>query len=146
MNTFLNELKDINNIGITENGSIKRLTTKNAVLDMFALGGAFRNRSDDECIDLFGKAFDENPELALKCLFYLRDCRGGQGERRFFRVCFQWLANFYPEVARRNFHYIPEYGRIDDLYCLVDTPLEKEMFIFLKEIVADNIKEYQKWE
>ena len=111
MNTFLNSLIDETNIGLTENSAIKRLTTKSDVLDMFALCGAFRNRSDDDCINMFKNAFAENDVLALKCLFYLADCRGGQGERRFFRVCFKWLANNYPERAARNIKFIPEYRR-----------------------------------
>ena len=44
MNTFMNNLIDMNNIGHTENGGIKRKSTKSAVLDMFALCGSYRNR------------------------------------------------------------------------------------------------------
>ena len=141
MNTFLNELKNETNIGRTENGAIKRKSTLNAVLDMFALGGAFRYRSDDECIDLFGKAFDEDPELALKCLFYLRDCRFGQGERRFFRICFQWLANFYPDAAKRNLPYIAEYGRFDDVfYSCINTPLENDAYNLIKKQLVEDVQ------
>ncbi len=78
MNTFMNNLIDMNNIGYTENGGIKRKSTKSDVLDMFALCGSYRNRSDDDCILAFKKAYEENAELALKCLFYLRDIRGGK--------------------------------------------------------------------
>jgi hypothetical protein len=103
---------------------------------MFALGGAYRSRSDEDCILLFKNAFDENPELAVKCLFYLRDIRGGQGERRFFRVCFNWLAKNHANIAKRNLINIAEYGRYDDLYCVVDTPLEKDMF----ELISTQLK------
>lgn len=143
MNTFLNGLKDTANLTYTENGAITRKSTKSALLDMFALGGAYRSRSDEDVILLFKKAYDENPVYALKCLFYLRDVRGGQGERRFFRTCMKWLAKYDTEAARRNMKFIPEYGRIDDLYCLVDTPLEKEMFKLLKEYVAEAIAAYK---
>ena len=77
----------------TENGAAARNTSRSAVYDMFALGGAYRNRSDEDITLLFHKAFAEDKDLALKCLFYLRDCRGGQGERRFFRVAFNYLCN-----------------------------------------------------
>ena len=61
-----------------------------------------------------------------------------QGERRFFRVCMNWLANVHTEAARRNMEYIAEFGRWDDMYCLVGTPLEKEMFAFLrKQLILD---------
>jgi hypothetical protein len=78
MNTFLNGLKDANNFGYTENGAVTHRTSKSALLDMFALGGAYRNRSDEDCILLFKNAFEEDEVYALKCLFYLRDVRGGK--------------------------------------------------------------------
>ena len=127
-NTFLDSLKRDMNYTETENGGITHKSTLNAVYDMFALGGAYRSRSDEDCILLFKKALEENEELALKCLFYLRDIRGGQGERRFFRVCFKWLAKNYPELAFRNLDNIPEYGRWDDLYCVEGTELRTNAF------------------
>lgn len=112
---LLNAMKSDNNYGYTENGAIKRITTLNKVLDMFALGGAFRTRSDKDIEELFGDAYRENPILALKCLFYLRDCRGGQGERRFFRVAFKWLCRNDRATALAHMSFIPEFGRWDDL-------------------------------
>ena len=146
MNTFLNQMKRNDNIAYTENGGVTRKTTESKVLDMFGTGGAYRTRSDEDVILLFKNAFKEDRLLAMKCLFYLRDIRGGQGERRFFRVAFRWLANNYPEIAKKNIENIPEYGRFDDLYCLVDTPLEKEMFKYMKSVVVGDIKnnEYKK--
>ncbi|MBR3673990.1 MAG: DUF2828 family protein [Clostridia bacterium] len=132
MNTFMNQLKEENNYKYTENGGLAYKSTMNQVYDLFAFGAAYRQRSDEDCILLFKKAFEENEELALKCLFYIRDCRGGQGERRFFRVCMKWLAENHSEAVRRNLEYISEYGRWDDLYILVDTPLEGEMFELVK--------------
>ena len=106
---------------------------------MFAMGGAMRTRSEEDIILMFQKAYTENAKYALKCLFYLGDCRGGQGERRFFRVCSKWLAKHETEAMRRNMNHIPEYRRWDDLYALVGTPLEKEMFSFLKDQLALDI-------
>lgn len=146
MNTFMNILVENSNYTYTENGGLAHKSSGSNVLNMFSLGGAFRSRSNADVILLFKNAFEEDPELAMKCLFYLRDCRGGQGERRFFRVCFKWLAENYPEVARKNMRYIPFYGRVDDLYCLVDTPLETEMFNLLKKLTVAAMKEYMEHE
>lgn len=116
---LLNAMKNDNNYGYTENGAVKHNTTMDKVLDLFALGGAYRNRTDKEVEELFGDAYREDPELALKCLFYLRDCRGGQGERRFFRVAYKWLCRNDEATARDNLGLLPEYGRWDDLIDII---------------------------
>jgi len=133
-NTFLDSLKRETNYTLTENGGVAHKSTLDAVYDMFALGGAYRSRTDEDCILLFKNAFEENQELALKCLFYLRDIRGGQGERRFFRVCFKWLAKEYPEIALRNLINVSEYGRWDDLYSVtyVNADVAAEAFKIMK--------------
>ena len=86
MSKFMNGLKAATNYTYTENGALTHKSTNSALYDMFALGGAYRSRSDADVILLWRNAFAENPVYALKCLFYLRDIRGGQGERRFFRI------------------------------------------------------------
>ena len=132
MNNFLNGLKAATNYIITENGAIANRSTLNDILDMFAFGAAYRNRSDEDCILLFKNAYEEDNILALRCLFYIRDIRGGQGERRFFRTCMNWLAQKEPNVVLRLFDHFAEYGRWDDFYCLVGTPCEYEMWNYLK--------------
>lgn len=139
MNTFMNGLKNATNFCYTENHAITHRTTKSMLLDMFSMCAAYRSRSEADCILLFKNAYEENPEYALKCLFWCRDIRGGAGERRFFRVCMNWLAKNDTEAARRNMPYIPIYGRYDDLYCLVDTPLEEEAFKMLKQAVVEGM-------
>ena len=141
MNTFMNGLQNASNYAVTENGALAHKTTRSAVYDMFALGGAYRKRNDEDCILLFKNALEENETLALKCLFYLRDCRGGQGERRFFRVCYKWLAQMHADVARRNFELISEYGRYDDvIYALIGTPLENAALEFIKNQLALDLE------
>lgn len=141
MNGFLNGLQNATNFTRTENGAMTHKSTLSAVLDMFALGGAYRNRSDEDCILLFKNALEEDEILALKCLFYLRDCRGGQGERRFFRICYRWLAQNHTNIARRNFEFISEYGRYDDIiYTLIGTPLENDALKFIKKQLALDLE------
>ena len=126
MNTLLNGMKQATNYTLTENGGITHKTTNSDLLDMFAMGAAMRNRSDEDVILMFQKAFAENPTLAMKMLFYIRDVRGGQGERRFFRVILKWAAadKQVRESVRKNIQYIPEFGRWDDLYEFIGTKLE----------------------
>lgn len=77
-NMILDAMKDLDNYKLTENEGLAYKSTMNALSDFFAFGGAYRSRSDEDCIFLFKKAFDEDETLALKCLFYLRDIRGGK--------------------------------------------------------------------
>lgn len=138
MNSFMNQLKNATNYKYTENGGVAYRSTNSAVYDLFAMGAAYRKRMDEDCLLLFKNAFEENQSLALKCLFYIRDCRGGQGERRFFRLCMKWLAENYPTRVRNLVQYIPEYGRYDDLFELLNTPLEKEVINLIKgQLIED---------
>ena len=140
-NTFMDQMTRDANITRTENGGLTRKSTESKVLDMFAMGGAYRKRSDEDVILLFKNAFEENRELAMKCLFYLRDVRGGQGERRFFRIAFRWLCNEYPNVARRNLENVSEYGRWDDLiYVAEGTSVQTAAFNIIKHQLTLDVQ------
>ena len=70
----------------TENGGLGYATTGKKLVDInFALV-SYRQKPEPVIIADFVGAYNENPELALKWLFFSRDIRGGVGERRFFRV------------------------------------------------------------
>ena len=147
-NTFITALEDMFNYKFTENGAIALKSTGSKVYDLFAFGAAYRSRSDEDCILLFKNAYEEDPTLAMKALFYIRDCRGGQGERRFFRVCYKWLAENHQTSAIVNLQYVPEMGRWDDLFCLFGTKVEKSVFNLIKRQLTldmeDAIDRYAK--
>ena len=135
-NNYLNALKNDThfNDGLTANGALTHKSTLNPVLDMFAQGGAYRKRSEADKILLFKNACEADPTLAMKCLFYIADIRCGQGERNFFRVCFNWLCKEHPSAAKRNLQYIPEFRRWDDLiYSTFKTPLWNDAMKIVKD-------------
>lgn len=139
MSNLIDALKKEANVKFTENGGVALSSTCDKLYDLFALGGAYRSRSEDDCILLFKEAYQESPTLALKCLFYNRDALQGQGERRFFRTCLHWLALEDPDAVRRNLNMLTtDMCRWDDIYCLMDTPVETDVFEMLrKQLVKD---------
>ena len=138
VNPLVAGLENASNITTTENGAIAYKSTLNYLLDFFGNAGALRTRSDNDVIQLFTKAFAEDMLLALKILFYIRDVRGGQGERKTFRTIISWLAKNYPDVVRKNIQNISIFGRWDDLYSLFDTELEKDALkLFTEQLAAD---------
>jgi len=131
MNKLINKLKGTMNRTETENGAQTLTHSGKSIVDFFALAGATRDNPEIG-IELFSKALIENPEKAIKILFYLRDIRGGQGERTLFRNCISYLRENKPEIANTIAKYTPEYGRYDDLLSFeIDTiaPIIKEQLI-----------------
>ena len=121
----------------TENGAFAYKSTRSAVLDLFSQGGAMRARSQSDQVSLFSKAFAEEPTLALKALFYLRDIRGtGQGERKFFRLALVHLATHHKASLAKNVHLIPEFGRFDDLLPLLETPVKNAVV----KVIVDQLE------
>ena len=116
----------------TENGAVALNTTGDARLDFFGTAGSLRGADKERINRLFSEAYKEDPLFATKIAFYARDVRGGLGERKTFRTLLQFMAESHPEALRPNMDLIGVYGRFDDLYCLIDTPLEDEMWAAMK--------------
>ena len=123
----------------TENGAKAYNTTGDKLLDLFSTAGALRTRSEDEIREKFKLAFDENPLLATKLLFYTGNIRGGLGERRTFKICLKWLAAEHPEIVIKNIALIPEFNRWDSIFELMDTPAENTMWTFIAETITNDI-------
>lgn len=140
---MLEQLKEESNITLTENGATTYISTKSHCLDLFSAIGAIRKSPESDIIGRFIKAYAEDESLALKTLFFARDAREGLGERRVFRIILNYLAKYEPESVRRNIEYIAEYGRYDDLLCLIGTPCEKDALQIIegqlkKDIASDT--------
>ena len=99
---MLEHLKNTMNRTYTENGAVTHTTSGSDCLNLFATIGALRSAGDGEIIARFLRAYTEDPDLAMKTIFFARDVRGGLGERRIFRVCLSWLAQNKPSSVRKN--------------------------------------------
>ena len=136
---MLEVLKKTANKTYTENGAVTHRTSGKDCLDLFAAIGALRRADDQNICSRFLKAYAENPDLAMKILFYARDVRGGLGERRVFRSILTWLASNEKGSVVRNLPYIAEYGRWDDVLVLLKTPCRKEALALLEEQFREDL-------
>ena len=116
----------------TENGALAYATTLDSCLDLFATIGALRGADEKRIQRLFEKAYAQDALLTMKILFYARDIRGGLGERKVFRTLIRYIAKAHPKALLPNLEWIGFYGRYDDLYCLIGTPLEEAMWSVMK--------------
>lgn len=93
------------------------------VLDFFSKAGSMRGRFADAA-RLFDAALEADRLLAVRALFYLRYFRdkgeSGAGERQLFRDLFVHLAKRDDALASKLVKYVPEFGRWDDLWPLID--------------------------
>ena len=136
---MLTLLKKEFNKTYTENGAVTHQTTMSDCLDFFASAGALRQSSPDEITMRFMRAYAEDSDMAMKILFYTRDVRGGLGERRTFRAIMRWLCENHPQSVQKNMKYIAEFGRCDDLLCLMDMGFKKEVIEIVKEQLAEDV-------
>ena len=127
----------------TENGALALNTTGDARLDFFGTVGSLRGADKERITRLFSEAFREDPLFATKTAFYARDVRGGLGERQTFRTILQFMAKYHPDALRPNLDLIGVYGRYDDMYCLVGTPMEEEMWAAMKRQFEEDRQNLQ---
>ena len=139
---FMDTMKAENNLRktLTENGAVAYATTGKEMLDFnFKLAG-YRKASEEEIRRDFGRVYYENPLLAMRFIFWVRDIRGGAGERRTFRACLKWLAEHKSEVAKAMIPLVAEYGRFDDILPLLDTSLRKDVSAYYKKQLKEDNK------
>lgn len=141
MTTFAQAARRQSTHKLTENGAQALNTTGSACLDLFGSIGSLRSAELQRVERLFADAYQEDPLLATRCLFYARDIRGGLGERATFRKLLYYCALHHPEAVVPNIPLIGSmYGRYDDLYTLLGTPLEAEVWKeFGKQLHIDII-------
>lgn len=130
----------INREKLTENGAAGYATTGKALVDLNFAVSSLRNEDEAQIIRRFLPAFYEDRILAIKWLFFLRDVRGGLGERRTFRILIKYLAVSFPEMVQRLVEIMAEYGRFDDLLCLFDTPAEETVLTALKAQLESDME------
>ncbi len=110
--------------GRTQNDALTFTRSGSNLLDFYAQAGAMRSKTE-EAMKLFQAAFAEDRQSAVRILFYLRDVRGGQGERDLFRAGLEWVGTNFPDIFNQIVTLVPEYGRWDDIF--FDSPKVYEL-------------------
>lgn len=127
MDAIKETLNEDMNYSVTENGALGYRTTGKALLDLNFTVASLRSASEKKITKKFMKAFCEDKILAMRWLFFARDATQGLGERRLFRVVVSDLARSNPEIVLPVIKLFAEYGRWDDMWCLLDIPVAAEI-------------------
>ena len=120
------------NFTTTENGALTHFTSGSDCLDLFFRAGGMRGAAAGQIADIVSRAYIEDPVKTMKILFFVRDVRGGLGERRFFRIAVQTVAAIAPDSVRRNLPLFAEYGRFDDVCALLGTSCEPDAVALIR--------------
>lgn len=129
----------MNNTARTANGAVTLKTTNSACLDFFFLAGASRGKDISQ---EFIAALADNFDVAVRTLLWLRDVRGGAGERQTFRSLLKFLGLPEQESVMRR---IPELGRWDDILVFAGTALESKAFAMIEDALRAENALCAKW-
>jgi len=140
MSTFANAV--MNQEARTENGMKARKSTANAVVDLFYKIGSMRGQ---DITAPFTAAFVQNKDLALRIAAWVRDIRGGSGERETFRNILRLLDQTDPEACFALMNKVPELGRWDDLLVITNKELRDHAFAMIKRALTDGNGLCAKW-
>ena len=140
MSTFVEAV--MNQEARTENGMKARKFTANAVVDLFYNAGASRGK---DIKPAFAAALAEDRELALRVAAWLRDARGGAGERQLFRDILVYLEKTDTEAAKALLAKVPELGRWDDLFVFKSKALKEAAYTLLGNALREKNGLAAKW-
>ena len=146
MSAVKGTLNDEFNVSVTENGAVGYRTSGKELLDINFAVASLRRANPKDIYDRFMRAFFEDKVTAMKWLFFARDVRGGLGERRLFRSVFERMAVSNPEYIIPLINLVPEYGRYDDLWSLLDTELADNVMALVKKQLVEDVKAASKGE
>ena len=101
---------------LSDNGAVMHKSTGHALLDINFHATELRTKGPTALWNMFADALAEDKRHALKWLLYLRDVRGGIGERESFKTILHELCTHDAELGMK-FVGLPleEYGRWDDI-------------------------------
>ena len=103
----------------TENGAKSYDSTNDPRLDLFFK--TVRGMTPEYLFHLLEKSWDVSPRDTLRTMFYVRDCRGGKGEKKIFFDFMVWLWTNHRSFFEKNIPCIPFYGCFKDLKKIIES-------------------------
>lgn len=144
MNTFVKAAKNTPVQARTTNNMKAIESSLKSTVDLFYKIGASRGK--DITAD-FEKAIQENEDLALRIALWVRDVRGGSGERKLFRDILTHLETYHPSLLIDTdfMDKIPEIGRWDDLLVFKTPGIKALAFSKIKAALNEKNGLAAKW-
>lgn len=143
---MVNELKATlereNNYQLTENGAVGYVSTGDVLTDLNFKVSSMRFGVSDVDKRLFVQAMDCNLEYAIKWLFFMRDVRGGMGERNAFQQLYMLYAVCYPNEAKATLKLIAEFGRWKDVIDIINMDVADNLggMELVKDVLNNDIQ------
>ena len=140
MNSFVSAVQ--NQAARTTNGMKARKSTANSCVDLFFKIGASRGK---DITKDFVAAYAEDSEVAMRIALWVRDVRGGAGERELFRQIMKYLDKHNPTDAAKLLMKVPEVGRWDDIFVLESKQNKQLAFTMLGDALRAKNGLAAKW-
>lgn len=122
MTKFSQAIKN-NAMAFTHNNAVTLNTSGDPLVDLFSIAGASRGKN---LVPAFENAHNADAVLTAQLALWMRDIRGGAGERELFKQYLRWVSVADPALTESliRSNKIQEVGRWDDYLIFVDTQFE----------------------
>lgn len=126
----------------TEKESLQYSDSGSTLVDFFKNAPTLRTltlQNQDDIVKEFVKAYESNPQVATKIMFWLRDPRMGQGEKASARKLLSYMYNLSQshKMIKDNLDKIVEYGSYKDIIFMYNNTTKRSALV---KYFADKIK------
>lgn len=133
------------NVAFTANGAVSNASSLNFLVDLFAILGAVRGKDFSTFENLFEQAYSMNRKLTLQMVLWLRDVRGGAGERETTRQILRHLEANHQDDIHEIIPVLAEYGRWDDLLIFTNPQVKLDAYRTIEAHLRDGNALCAKW-
>jgi hypothetical protein len=128
--------------GRTANGGVTQTTSLNKCVDLFFQAGSSRGK---DITDIVAQALAEDKDKALRIIQWMRDVRGGAGERQLFKDVLNYLAKVDIGSLLKILPKVPEIGRWDDYLAIEDDMARRVGYGYIKKALEEGNGLCAKW-